>query len=114
MTEDVPAVVPAGVGVGSTGHKTRKTPPIPSTVITVHATMEGEGAGSTPPPSYCVAMEMEPHSDSSGEMSSLEGSGGILSDCTASTELGHEVILENGERECGIRHSSPESCESSC
>ena len=115
VTEDVPmvhVVVPTSVGIGSTtGHKKRKSPPISSKVITVQATMEeGEGAESTPPPNYSTVMEMEHHgSDSSGERSSREGSHDALSDCTASTEL------EGGERgEGGIRHSSPESCESTC
>ena len=114
MTEDVPTVhvvVPTSAGVSSaTGHKKRKSPPVSSEVITVQATIEGEGVESTPPPNYSVVMEMEPHGiDSGGERSSREGSHDALSDCTASTEL------ESGERgEGGVRHSSPESCESTC
>ena len=98
--------VPAGVG--STSHREgRKTPPIPPNLVTVQATMEEE----TPPPSYSVVVEMEPISDSSEETSSVEGGGN--SDCTASTELGHDVISDSGEGN-SVRHSSPESAESSC
>ena len=68
-TRTVHVVVPSRaasvhvVSVGTAmGHK-GKYPPISSEVITVQATMEGEGegAGSTPPPNYSVVMEMEPH-----------------------------------------------------
>jgi hypothetical protein len=58
------------------------------------------------PPNYNVVMEMDPHGS---ERSSRDGSHDALSDCTASTEL------EVGERgEGGVRHGSPESCESTC
>jgi hypothetical protein len=105
----VHVVVPSRPTSGSvgtaTGHK-GKYPSISSEVITVQATMEEEGAGSTPPPNYSVVMEMDPHGS---ERSSRDGSHDALSDCTASTEL------EVGERgEGGVRHGSPESCESTC
>ena len=113
-TEDTPTVhivVPnraTSVSIGTAiGHK-GKCPPISSEVITVQATMEGEGEGavSTPPPNYSIVMEMEPHGS---ERSSRDGSHDALSDCTASTEL------EVGERgEGAVRQGSPESCESTC
>ena len=70
---------------------------------------EVKEAGSTPPPSYHVYMEMEPHGSERSIVTSRDGSHDALSDCTASTEL------EIGERgEGGIRHGSPESCELPC
>ena len=87
------------------GHK-GKYPTISSEVITVQATMEGEGTVSTPPPNYSIVMEMVPHGS---ERSSHDGSHDALSDCTASTEL------EVGERgEGGVRQGSPESCKLTC
>ena len=92
-------------------------PTIPSHIVTVEATVEGkEGQEAvlgkvTPPPRYCIAMEMEHLSDSSGDTE--DGS-----DITASTELGHEqeIISVNDEGTIvGSRHSTPTgSCESSC
>ena len=93
-------------GVSSASHKERSPPT--NSVITVQATIE---EGETPPPKYSVPMEKEPISDSSKEISSVEGGGN--SDCTALTELGHDVISDSGEGN-SVRHGSPESAESSC
>ena len=91
---------------------------IKSHVVTVEATVESEGEeevpnveDKTPPPSYSVAMEMTHLSDCSGEETNSLDEGGGISDCTASTELGHEVLSMGGG---GGRQGSPESCESTC
>ena len=94
-----------------------KPPPIPSHIVTVEATMEGkEGQEAelcrvTPPPRYCIAVEMAHLSDSSGDME--DGS-----DITASTELGHEhdiISVHDEGTIIGSRHSTPtRNYESSC
>ena len=112
VVEDVPI---QQVSAAPAVPKTKKSKPVPisSHVVTVEATVEREDVDDkTPPPSYREIVQMEPLSDCTAETSSLEGGGG--SDCTVSTELGHEVVSVGGEVSINGRHSSPESCESSC
>lgn len=115
MSDDV--IVPSRDTTSVIPLEENKPPPILSHIVTVEATVEGkEGQETelgrvTPPPRYCIAVEMARLSDSSGDME--DGS-----DITASTELGHEhdIILVHDEGTIvGSRHSTPTmSCESSC
>ena len=97
-------------GVVSSGRKKSKSPPIPLHVVTVESAVK-DIHSVTPPTSCCVAVDVEPTSDVDADTSSVDGG---VSDCTASTELTHEVASVGDSERAEKRYGSPESYESSC
>ena len=104
--------IPPSGGVVSSGRKKSKSPPIPMRVVTAAECAPEDESVETPPTIHQITVDIEPVSDVGGDSSSVDGG---VSDCTASTELGHEVASDGMEIErTDKRSGSPESCESSC